>query len=75
MAFGVEFLVSKLESLGTLSEPSKEEGKDGVGEEAFLGLFAILIHCVSHQGEVQRVVRYEVVILVVSVRVNYYSQH
>ena len=74
LAFLVELLVGELETIIWMGEPGEEKSKDGVGEEALLSLFAILIHCVSHKREIYGVVWDKGVIFVVSMRVHYHSE-
>ena len=74
LAFLVELLIGKLQSLLRMCEPSKEKSKDRIREESLLRLLAILIHRVSHQREVYRVVRDKIVVFVVSMRVHYHSE-
>lgn len=61
-----ELRIGKLNPFLTLSKPSKEERKHWECEEPLLGLFAVLVHCISHQSEVHWNFGDERVILVVT---------
>lgn len=67
VVFG-ELCFRKLASLGTVSEPSEEEGESRIVEIFLLGSPAVLVHRFADDRKVNNRVLQERVVLVVSMR-------
>ncbi len=48
LSFAVVLGLYKLETFWTLAEPGQQKGQEWMGEEPFLGFFAVLVHRVSN---------------------------